>query len=139
MMKKIDVAAAVIVHEGKVLLARRTGGHLHNLWEFPGGKIEGNETPAQAAERELLEELDIRIHAGETLLIHDHDYIDKSVRLYFVKCSLTSNYTSCFQKTQSNKLAEWFAPKDFPFEEFCGADKIAAQNLPWEKILSVRK
>ena len=54
----IDVAAAVLVENRKVLLARRRGGYLDNMWEFPGGKLETGESPEAACVRELKEELD---------------------------------------------------------------------------------
>ena len=84
----IDVAAAVIVLDGRVLLARRIGGYLDGLWEFPGGKMEGRESPQQAAEREISEELNLRIRAGKRLLVLEHDYPDKRIRLHFVHCTL---------------------------------------------------
>ena len=58
MKKQIKVVGAVIEKNGKILCAQR--GHdksLAGLWEFPGGKIEQNETPQQALEREIKEEL----------------------------------------------------------------------------------
>jgi len=65
-MKK--VAAAVIVHNGRVLIARRKAGETHaGLWEFPGGKIEGHETPQECLEREILEELGLSVRAGHIL------------------------------------------------------------------------
>ena len=56
-MKKIEVVAAVMIGDsGKVLIARRASHKLlPGKWEFPGGKIEGNETPELALERELRE------------------------------------------------------------------------------------
>ncbi|HQB84376.1 MAG TPA: NUDIX domain-containing protein, partial [Candidatus Rifleibacterium sp.] len=57
--KTIEVAAAVLIHDNRVLLAKRRGGHLDNLWEFPGGKLEVGESAEHAAKRELHEELDI--------------------------------------------------------------------------------
>ena len=64
----IRVAAAVVMHGGKVLLARRKAGEAHaGLWEFPGGKIEGSETPGQCLERELHEELGLLVNAGRVL------------------------------------------------------------------------
>jgi 8-oxo-dGTP diphosphatase len=58
----IQVTAAIIVRDNDVLLAKRGRfSALSGLWEFPGGKIETGETPAVALERELKEELGIRI------------------------------------------------------------------------------
>lgn len=137
--KAIDVAAAVIVHDNRVLLARREGGDLHQLWEFPGGKLEKGESAAHAAERELVEELDIRIHAGNTLLVLEHQYPDKLIRLHFVACRLTDDHRACLNKTLANPIVGWFVPEDFPLAEFCPADKIAAGQLPWQKIIKSRK
>ena len=54
---------------GRILLARRTAGRdLAGAWEFPGGKLEAGETPFQALDRELHEELGIRVHSAEPLI-----------------------------------------------------------------------
>jgi len=56
------VAAALIDPDGRVLIAQRPPGKaMAGLWEFPGGKIEPNETPETALIRELREELDITV------------------------------------------------------------------------------
>jgi mutator protein MutT len=138
-MQAIDVAAAVVVHDNKILLARREGGDLHQLWEFPGGKLEKNETAAHAAERELAEELDIRIIAQETLLVLEHQYPDKLVRLHFVACKLTDTHQACLEKTHANPISDWFVPEEFPLADFCPADKIAAGKLPWQKIIKTEE
>lgn len=62
------VAAAWIVNDGKVLIARRKKGETHaGFWEFPGGKIEENETPQSCLEREMEEELGLRVRAGRVI------------------------------------------------------------------------
>ena len=64
-MKFIDVTAAIIRKNGKVLIARRARGqHLEGLWEFPGGKIENGETPEACLKRELFEEFGIDVRIG---------------------------------------------------------------------------
>ena len=64
----INVAAGVLIYKGKVLMAKRHGGYLDNLWEFPGGKLEKDETPQAAIKRELKEELDIDIIPEKLIL-----------------------------------------------------------------------
>lgn len=59
------VAAALVDADGRVLLQKRPpGGSMAGLWEFPGGKVEPDETPEAALVRELEEELGIRTHAS---------------------------------------------------------------------------
>lgn len=59
------VAAAIIVNSGKILIARRSPlERLGGLWEFPGGKMERDESPEQTILREIREELDLQIEVG---------------------------------------------------------------------------
>lgn len=63
-----EVVAAAIVRDGRLLLAQRTRPpQLAGMWELPGGKVEPDETPAQALRRELFEELGIVAIAGERI------------------------------------------------------------------------
>ena len=80
--KRILVVAAVIRDGGRILLARRPQ-HVHQggLWEFPGGKVELDETEPQALARELHEELGITPRQMLPLIRISHDYPDKSVTL----------------------------------------------------------
>lgn len=61
------VVAAVIEHDGKVLIARRREGGIGGSWEFPGGKLREGEDPETGLERELAEELGVKTHAGKFL------------------------------------------------------------------------
>lgn len=73
-MKTIRVVAAVI-HEGdKVFATARGYGKFKGLWEFPGGKIEDDETPSQALIRKIKEALDVDIEVGELLDNIEYDY-----------------------------------------------------------------
>ncbi|MBP2698892.1 (deoxy)nucleoside triphosphate pyrophosphohydrolase [Photobacterium lucens] len=81
-VKRIVVVAGVIEKEGKYLLAQRLDSASQGgLWEFPGGKIEANESPEQALERELMEELAITIKTQQWLADSVFDYGDKIVEL----------------------------------------------------------
>ena len=78
-MKTIRVVAAVIRaanNENKpVIFATQRGyGEFKGGWEFPGGKIEADETPQQALRREIMEELDTEIAVGELIDTIEYDY-----------------------------------------------------------------
>ncbi len=73
-MKRIEVVAAIIVHDGKILATQRGYGNYKGSWEFPGGKIEPGEAPEAALVREIHEELDADIKVGPKLITVDYDY-----------------------------------------------------------------
>jgi mutator protein MutT len=86
-MKVIDVAAALVFREGKLLITQRyPEAHLGGLWEFPGGKREDGETFEICLARELREELGIEVEVGPLFESITHDYPEKSVHLRFFKC-----------------------------------------------------
>jgi len=79
----LRVAAAVLFDAGgRVLITQRPQGKsLAGYWEFPGGKLDGAESPEQALARELREELGIELHRCHRLLGLRHDYADRTVEL----------------------------------------------------------
>lgn len=80
---RLDVAAGVLRRGEQVLLAERVrGGHGRGYWEFPGGKIESGETPAEALARELAEEIGVVIAEPAPLVTVSHDYPGRSVCLH---------------------------------------------------------
>lgn len=85
MSKLIEVAAGVIMDgDGRFLLGQRAEGTFYpGYWEFPGGKVEAGETPAQALVRELDEELGISVRALRPWLVREHHYEHARVRLHF--------------------------------------------------------
>jgi 8-oxo-dGTP diphosphatase len=71
----VQVVAAIIERGGRILICRRTAEQSHALqWEFPGGKVEPGETPPQALERELAEELGIQHAAGKEITRYQYTY-----------------------------------------------------------------
>jgi len=69
------VVAAVIPRNGLILICRRRPDQLHPLkWEFPGGKVEPGEAPADALRRELEEELGIRAQIGPEMTRYEYAY-----------------------------------------------------------------
>ena len=73
-MKTIEVVAAVIVKDGKILATQRGYGDLEGGWEFPGGKVEPGEAPEKAVVREIHEELAARVTVERPLVTVEHDY-----------------------------------------------------------------
>ena len=83
------VVAAVIAERGRFLVTRRPAGvHLEGLWEFPGGKVDADETHARALQRELLEELGVQAEVGELVFHTSHTYPGRTIALYFYRCTL---------------------------------------------------
>jgi len=88
-MQIIDVAAALVFRDGKLLITRRhAGAHLGGLWEFPGGKREPGETFESCLVREIREELNVGIAVDECFESVTHTYPEKTVRLEFFICRL---------------------------------------------------
>lgn len=82
-MKTIDVVAAIIEKDGKILLAQRdNSSDQAGLWEFPGGKVEPNESQPQALARELLEELSIIASVGNYVASNQWQQSDRIIRLH---------------------------------------------------------
>ena len=83
MIETVHVAVAVIVNsKKKVLLAlRQAHQHQGNLWEFPGGKVESDESVYQALVREIEEEIGLTISSAQDFITLSHDYDEQSVLL----------------------------------------------------------
>ena len=116
----INVVAAVIQNEeGKILIAQRNlkksqGG----LWEFPGGKIEPNETKEEAIIREIKEEMDIDIETKKFIDQKIFNYPDKDINLIAIECKqikgdIKLNEHEDFKWVNKNELKNFnFAPAD---------------------------
>lgn len=73
-MKTLNVVAAIIEKDNKILIAQRLKGEFAGLWEFPGGKIEDGESPEQALIREIEEEFDTELNIEKYLTTVEHQY-----------------------------------------------------------------
>ena len=83
------VVAAIIERNGRLLVARRLQGtHLAGRWEFPGGKVEADETHEASLRRELLEELGVSATVGDEIVVTEHAYPERRVRLHFRRCEI---------------------------------------------------
>lgn len=81
----VDVAVGVLrAPDGSVLLAeRKAGKDAAGFWELPGGQVEPGETAAQAAARELLEEVGVRALELAPWRVYEHDFPAKRLRLHW--------------------------------------------------------
>jgi len=78
----IHVVAGALCKDNLVLIAQRPPGkHMAGGWEFPGGKLDYNESAIDALKRELKEELNINVHSATWLCESMHDYPDRRVLL----------------------------------------------------------
>jgi 8-oxo-dGTP diphosphatase len=86
-MGMLQVVAGIIERESRILICRRKAAQTHPLkWEFPGGKVERNESLPQALERELGEELDIHSVTCEEITRYEYTYPGKHpIRLIFFR------------------------------------------------------
>ena len=85
------VAAALFDAERRVLIAERPAGkHMAGWWEFPGGKVDGRESDAEALVRELREELGVEVRADFAVMQLSHDYPDRVVDLVLWHATLAS-------------------------------------------------
>ena len=89
-MKIIKVVAAIIIKEGKVLIAKRNYGDFAGMWEFPGGKIEENESNQAALCREINEEFDVDIEVGDFLMKAEYQYDNFYLDMDCYLCKLKS-------------------------------------------------
>ncbi len=92
-MREVEVVAAIIVKDKKVLATKRLEGEFDGMWEFPGGKIEKNETHPQALIREIREELESDIIVNDFLCTIHHTYSTFKLVMHCYICSIQNN---CF-------------------------------------------
>jgi 8-oxo-dGTP diphosphatase len=136
-MKKVDVVGAVILNEANEILCalRSQKMSLPGLWEFPGGKIELNETPEQSLIREIQEELSCTIKVGELVADATHDYPAITVRLITYLAKIIDGVPLASEHEQLVWLPvhqlftlEW-APADLPTLEALTTLNINGLNL----------
>lgn len=107
----IRVAAAIIADGDRYLMTRRPAGkHMAGYWEFPGGKIEPGESPAQALARELEEELGIEVEVRGSVDVLRHRYGDRSVELHFLEAAIRSGRPRALEVDDLG----WFTPAEMP-------------------------
>lgn len=87
----IKVVCAIIINNTGILIAQRKASSNHPLkWEFPGGKLNKNETPEDCIFREIREELDIEIEIKKPMISVNHIFGLKQIELIPFFCTIKS-------------------------------------------------
>lgn len=124
-MKSIDVVAALIIRDGKVLATQRGYGDFEDGWEFPGGKVEPGETPEQAVVREIEEELAAHVTVRSHFTTVEHDYDDFHMVLRCYVCMLDAGEHLTLLE---HKAILWLDANDLDAIPWTPADrKVAAE------------
>ncbi|MCQ2411882.1 MAG: (deoxy)nucleoside triphosphate pyrophosphohydrolase [Sphaerochaetaceae bacterium] len=119
-MKTIKVVAAVIRDTDRIFATQRGYGDYKGWWEFPGGKIEAGETPQEALEREIREELDTIIEVGNFIQTVEYDYPQFHLSM------------DCFWSTvkdgnlvlKEHEAAKWLTAEDIKSVKWLPADLL---------------
>ena len=124
-MCAIEVVAAVILHEGRILATQRGYGEWKDWWEFPGGKMEAGETPEEALVREILEELSTEISVDEFLCTVEYDYPKFSLTMHCYLCSLLTEALHL----NEHEAAKWLTLDELDCVEWLPADLKVIEAL----------
>ena len=116
----LKVVAALIEKDNKFLIAKRSTGdpNVMGKWEFPGGKVKENEDEKKAIEREIAEEFELIIKAGEFIINNVCEYPTKTVDLRLYRC----NYISGKFHLHDHSKYLWVDKKDLLNYDLCPAD-----------------
>ncbi len=133
---RVPVVAGIIRDERRrVLVARHEKrDRYHGQWEFPGGKVEGDECPEAALARELAEELGIVVRDSEPLIEVYHDYPDIRVRL----CVREVTRYAGVPVSREGQVLRWAAERELPRIDLLAANRpiVTAARLPDRYVIT---
>lgn len=124
-MKKIEVVAAVIIHNEQIYATQRGYGEFKDGWEFPGGKIECGETPEQALRREINEELAIEINVDKLIRIVDCDYPSFHLTMHCYFCHIVNG----IPVLKEHEAAKWLSKETINTVDWLEADRILIEDI----------
>ncbi len=125
--KTVHVAVGILLNAANQILLAKRADHQHQggLWEFPGGKVETEETVFDALVREFQEEVDMTIQQAEPMMSIHHDYGDKQVLL---DVWLSRDFTG-EAKGKENQEVCWVPLADLLQYNFPEANKVIVEAL----------
>lgn len=121
----MNVVAAVIVDKNKVFAASRGYGKYKGWWEFPGGKIEKNETPQQALMREMKEELDVTVKVGRLIKTVEYDYEDFHLSMKCYYATILQGNIKLVEALESR----WLSLNELDNVKWLPADKMILEDI----------
>lgn len=124
-MKQINVVAAVIVQDDRILATQRGYGEFKDGWEFPGGKIESGESPEDALKREIMEELKVEIDVRELIGVIEYDYTDFHLNMMCFWCTLKGGEVQLME----HEAGRWLKKEELGEVEWLPADLILINNI----------
>lgn len=124
-MKTIRVVAAVIRKEDMIFATARGYGEYKGLWEFPGGKIEKGETPEQALDREIREELTVEIKVGEFIKTVEYDYPEFHLSMDCFWCEIKEGKPTLLE----HEAARWLSAGDLRSVNWLPADALVLNRI----------
>ena len=127
-MKHIEVVAAVIIQDGKVLCVQRPQNdkaYISLKWEFPGGKVEVGENREDALLREIQEELAAEIHELQYLMTVEHSYPDFHLTMHAYICALKQGEITLREHVDM----KWLATEDLDQLDWADADLPVVESL----------
>ena len=126
MKPHIEVAAAIIWHQGRILISQRdASSHLSGYWEFPGGKREEGESFEDCLIREVHEELDVKIRVQKLLDTISYEYPEKRVTLKFFYCDFLEGEPRALGCLQY----KWVSPEQLSCYQFPPADGPVVRRI----------
>ncbi len=117
-MKTIEVVAAIIEKDGKLLATQRGYGDYQGGWEFPGGKIEAGENPRDALVREIQEELAVTIETGDFVTTVDYDYPTFHLTMHCFMAKIVEGTLTLLE----HEGAMWLTPAELDTPDWLPAD-----------------
>ncbi|MDO6463779.1 8-oxo-dGTP diphosphatase MutT [Pseudoalteromonas carrageenovora] len=125
-IKIVNVAVGVIKKSNAIFICKRGDEqHQGGLWEFPGGKVEAGESVFAALKRELTEEVGITIHSSSQLMVIEHDYGDKCVKL---DIHVVSNFSGEARGAEGQP-SEWVAISELSNYDFPAANADIIEKI----------
>lgn len=125
MTEPLDVVGAVILRDGLVYCTQRDRGALAGKWEFPGGKLEADESPEQALVREIEEELDCLVTVGGHIVTTRQKYEFATIVLATYYCTLRSGTPTLSEHRQD----AWLPPEELAALDWALADIPAVRQI----------